>query len=821
MPYFPPADFPPPPLVQTVQIVASADGGDLPSDSQDIIETRPSQPSIRPAATGGSTSLQQPAPEPTTHNAQFSEPISVSDVESPAPSETQASFLLEASQPQARPTHVVPLSTAEKSAATAATAAESEPTLRPFFSESWVSQRREPQPTDAADEEDEEIDSGDRPEVDEESEDEASNETTFPRAATPEQDWSNGAVIENGVLLTPTQPTNRPPAPLRLTADYQEFEPQTQVLTARGGVVLRLRNGVLQADRLWANLANRFVIVEGNVAFTRGEQTIEADRGEYNLIQGEGSLFDARGTLFLPRTDTDLGGFNDPQGPTEPGIIATDPIGSVQGTNSINFGTGVTVPTDASGLPVPNVGGAVRRFRFEAAQLDFDSEGWYAQEIAFTNDPFSPPELVFRGDSATLTRVTEFQDELYVQNAQLVFDQGLRVPLLRERVLVNRGGPDSANPFFVNFAYDDRDRDGLFVERSFRVFDSGAWQFFLTPQILAQRFVTSDSDASFLSNFGLEADLTGFLGPRTAVSANASFSGLDLDNIEERLRSSVRVQRLIGDHTLNLEYSYRDRLFNGSLGFQTVQSSLGVVLVSPFIEIGDTGIFINYQASAQYINADTDRLDLLDDLTPPFRVSLGRLQGSVGISRGFTLWRGEALPATPDAGLRFTSVPRVPNIQLVLSGRGTYTYYTSDDTQDNLSGSISLFGEFGHFSKDFLDSTVFNLTYSRAFISDTATSPFLFDRNVDSNTLSGGIIQQIYGPFRLGFQTSFNLDTGEVINTDYLLEYNRRTYSIFLRFNPTQSVGFLGFRLSEFDWAGRAARFGGADIQQVEGGVVQ
>jgi hypothetical protein len=100
-------------------------------------------------------------------------------------------------------------------------------------------------------------------------------------------------------------------------------------------------------------------------------------------------------------------------------------------------------------------------------------------------------------------------------------------------------------------------------------------------------------------------------------------------------------------------------------------------------------------------------------------------------------------------------------------------------------------------------------------------SPFLFDRNADQNVISGGIIQQIYGPFRFGFQVSYNLDTGENINTDLVLEYNRRTYNVVLRFNPTQSAGFIGFRLNEFDWSGRAASFGGANIRQVEGGVVR
>ena len=641
---------------------------------------------------------------------------------------------------------------------------------------------------------------------------------TFPRAATPEPFWSNGAVMGDGVLLLPSQPTNRPPSPLDLTADYQEFEPLTQILTARGNVVLRLSNGILSADRLWANLANRYVVVEGTVIFTRGEQTVEAEQGEYNLIQGQGSLFQARGSLFLPGVATDFGDIGADGVRTTPGVLETDPISNVRGTGNITFGTGVQANQEE--LPTPDAGGFVRRIRFEAEQLDFDAEGWYAQEIRLTNDPFSPPELEFRGDSARLTRLNEFQDELFVENARIVFDQGFAVPLFRNTLLLDRGGPDNANPLFVTVGFDGEDRDGLFVERSFRVATTGQWEFFLTPQFLAQRFVNSEDDG-FLSNFGLEADLRGALGPTTTVDANASFAGLDLDNLDDRLRSSVRVQQALGSHSLNLEYSYRDRLFNGSLGFQDVQSSLGLVLISPRIVLGNTGIGLTYQTSAQYITSDTDRPELLDPPATEDLVSLGRFQASVALSRGFLLWRGEPLPATRDEGLRFTSVPRTPNVQLVVGGRGTYTYYTSNDTQESLSASVGISGELGHFSRDFLDSTVFNLTYQRSFTGEEGNSPFLFDRDVDQNVLSGGLIQQIYGPFRLGVQTSINLDTGEVINTDYLLEYNRRTYGIFLRFNPTQSAGFLGFRLNEFDWSGRAPRFGGADIRPVEGGVVR
>ncbi len=817
MPYLPPVDLPPPPIVQTVSLPAAV----------------AAEPPLEPAVKADERSSAKPQPRfshpapataPPGRRQNVSNPtagaVNAADVEPLTPAEVQASFLQGGGltpplAPQGASLH------SDRSA----TVSREEDRVQSFptLSAPWVSQSDDDEAEAADETAPRQVDEADGDEEDDDGDEENAPAIVYPRAATPGPDWSNGAVLPGGDLLPPSSPTNQPPTPLNLVADYQEFEPATQIVTARGNVVLRLTNGVLSAERLWANLANRYVVDEGNVIFTRGDQTVEADRGEYNLIQGEGSLFQARGVLFLPQTGRDFGDLAPtgagPPVATSPGVLDTDPIGNVRGTGSITFGTGLD-PDPAAGAAIPSVGGFVRRIRFEAAQLDFDAAGWYAQDIRLTNAPFSPPELEFRGETARLTRLTEFQDELFVDNPRLVFDQSFSLPLFRETILLSRGGPDSANPFFVNFGYDGEERDGLFVERTFQLPSIGQWEFFLTPQFLVQRFAGEETD-SFLSNFGLEADATGALSPTTLVEANASFSGLDLDNLEERLRASVRVQQLLGDHSLNFEYSYRDRLFNGSLGFQDVQSSLGVVLLSPNILLGDTGIVLNYQASAQYITANTDRLELLDDLTPPFRASLGRFQGSVGLTRGFVLWQGTPLPATRDEGLRFTPNPRTPIVVLTVGARGTYTYYTSDDTQENLSAFAGISGELGHFSRDFLDSTVFNLTYSRAFVGQDSTSPFLFDRNVDQNTLTGGLIQQIYGPFRVGFQASFNLDTGELINNDYIFEYNRRTYGLFLRFNPTQQVGFLGFRLNEFDWSGRAARFGGADIDQVEGGVVR
>jgi hypothetical protein len=453
--------------------------------------------------------------------------------------------------------------------------------------------------------------------------------------------------------------------------------------------------------------------------------------------------------------------------------------------------------------------------RFEADQIDFTPDGWVAKKIQITNDPFSPPELVLKAEQATLTRVSPLRDEVRTKRPRLVFDQRLTLPVFVPVIALDRR---QRSPALFSFGYDDEDRGGVFVERRFTVLTSGTLRFTVTPQFFLQRALSNGGSPFKAENFGFKLGLSADPGPLTTIRGKASFTTLDLNDLENNVRASLRARQLIGSHILALEYSYRDRLFNGSLGFQTVQSSLGAVLLSPRIFLGTSGVELTYQAGFQYVTADTDRVDLLSPNRTNNRISLGRFVSTVQLARGFTLWQGKALPPTPAEGLRYSPVPLTPYVSLGATLRGVASAYTNGDTQQNLIASIGIGGQFGHFSRDFFDYTAFNISYVQ-FIG-SGQSPFLFDRTVDTRILSVGITQQIYGPFRIGFQTSINLDSSNQFSTDYILEYSRRTYAIVLRYNPVLAIGAIGLRVSDFNWTGGTDTFEGADITPVEGGVL-
>jgi lipopolysaccharide export system protein LptA len=624
-------------------------------------------------------------------------------------------------------------------------------------------------------------------------------------------------------------PPSTPPASRRvveLNSDRQEYDEQRQIVTAEGNALVRFDGGVLDADRIQVNLLNKIAVGEGDVALTRGQQVLRGQRFTYNIVQDSGDLLNGMGEIYLPTAGSDFSGTlptdvtagGVPPRPPSDRITANQPLQQVTSTGGI----GVTVggKRNVSNIPLPQQGGSVRRLRFEAEQIDFYPEGWQASNVRITNDPFSPPELELRADQVTLTRETPLRDRIKTTRQRLVFDQGLSVPIPKDETVIDRSERD-VSPGLAQIGFDGDDRGGVFVERGFTPIDTDLVRVRLTPQFFAQKAVQENGGNVFDPGvYGLKAKLDATLGLRTAVTGSGVFTSLDPGEIEDNLRASLRLRQIIGTrlpHTLGLEYSYRDRLFNGSLGFQTVQSSIGGVLTSPIIPLGKSGINLSYQAGAQYINAETDRLDLLEPVRDNNRTSLSRFQGSAALSRGFLLWQGKGLPATATEGLRYTPAPVVPFLQMFGGVTGTSGFYSNGDNQTTLIGTIGLQGQVGHFSRPFLDYTSFNISYSQGLRS--GVSPFLFDRADDTSVLSAGLTQQIYGPFRFGVQASLNLDTGELYNTDFILEYSRRSYGITLRYNPDLELGSLSLRISDFNWTGGSDAFSDSEVKPVVGGV--
>lgn len=622
---------------------------------------------------------------------------------------------------------------------------------------------------------------------------------------------------------------------LRLNADRQTFDPTSQTVTASGNVVLQLNDAIIETDELWVNLTNRYALAEGDVLLTRGAQIVRGRRLEYNFIQQAGIVGDAVGTLYLPAVEED---FSSPTVGISSSRRAYDPVGrnpdlQVGNDGNLLYGTRLsTQPINNSALDGDleerdrnsERDNLINQLRFETEELAFDVDGWRADEVRITNDPFSPPEIELRADGLLLRSISATQDELLLQRPRLVFDQGLAVPLLRSRILLNRGSvnPEDINPVPAPVGIDSSDRGGFFIGRQIPLVTTERTRLNVTPQFFIARALSSENGSPVSDeNFGVTADLQSQLSPRTALRGNVALTSFNLPEITENLRASLIAEQAIGDHRLSLQYSYRERLFNGSLGFQDVQSIVGALLLSPTYTLGDTGLRLTYQVGAQLINAESDRDSLLEARdSDTGRITAGRYQGSVALRHTLNLWRGEPKPLTQEQGLRFTAQPVVPYLDLKTGVRTVLTSYSTGDAQNSLIADIDIEAQLGHFARNFGDYTRLNLAYSQSFIGE-ASSPFLFDREVDRNVLTLGIVQQVYGPFLAGYQTAYSFSEDRAINNIYSLEYSRRTYGILLRYDSVQETGSIGFRLSNFRWIGDTDPFDTPRIRRVQGGVIE
>ncbi len=629
---------------------------------------------------------------------------------------------------------------------------------------------------------------------------------------------------------------------IEVFADQQEYNQEQEIIQATGNVTINFARGILTADKLQISLSNRLAVAQGNVILTRGDQILRGERFEYYFVQDRGTIINASGEIFQPSIDRDFSGnlATEPGRQTIPELALNDSLSINQPLQRVTTAEGYRFTIGSSrslnriaeqgGLPARESVGRINRFRFEASQLEFDGGSWNAIDVRLTNDPFSPPELVVRADSAQLNNLAPGVEELNTTNSRIVFDSDLSLPIFQDRLVFDSR---PRRPSIISVGFDGEDRGGLFVERSFNFIDTQNISFTVSPQYFFQRGtfpdalgVDDDREGTAVfdaSTFGVNTELDIVFTPRTTFQSNTEVTSFDGEEISDEIRSSSRLEQKIGNlnnpYSVSLQYNFRDRLFNGSLGFQTVQNSFGLVAQSPDIFIGNSNFKFNYQASFQRINAETDLDEFLDPFEEEDLVTLNRFQTAASLSNEFFLWKGQSLEPNSQEGLRYTPVPILPFLRLTAGLTGVSSFYSNGDTQPNLRGTIGLQGQVGNFSRRVLDYTGFNISYSQSVTGDI--SPFLFDRFVDQETLSLGITQQIYGPLRAGVQTSFNIDNGDPISTDYFLEYSRRTYNVLIRFNPVLEIGSVSLRISDFNWVGDTQPFSGANIDTVIQGVTR
>ena len=467
------------------------------------------------------------------------------------------------------------------------------------------------------------------------------------------------------------------------------------------------------------------------------------------------------------------------------------------------------------------IDGQISRWRIQAAQVSLTPEGWTADRMGFTNDPFTPAQT--RIDTENVVAKEQPNGDILIKSSrnQLIVEDRLPISVSRTQRITKE--EDVENRWV--FGIDNDDRDGFFIGNTLRPIELNQKTLLsLQPQLLVQRAVDgttksyvkpgSSIDSKKVSQpttagdlFGLEAEFTSELWGWTA-EANADISTFNPDNIANGSRFWGELKKTIdlpwlGDVKARLFSAYRYKAYNGSLGETDVYSAFGSFLEKRGgFSAGKLSNDFIWRIGAGNYQAEEFKSENLADL---WRANF---YGSLNSS--YSIWRGEPAALTPQAAYRYSPVAIVPglafrtNVNTLLAAYGDCEYQTTI----SLSGGPSL--TLGTFSKPFLDYTQLSITGGGTL--KQGSSPFDFDQAVDLGTLGLGVTQQIAGPLVINAGIGLNIDPssefyGDVLDSNIELRWQRRSYDFGFYFNPYEGIGGFRFRLNDFNFTGTGVPF--------------
>jgi hypothetical protein len=468
------------------------------------------------------------------------------------------------------------------------------------------------------------------------------------------------------------------------------------------------------------------------------------------------------------------------------------------------------------------VRGMISRWRMQANQITVTPDGWEADRVAFTNDPYTPAQSWV--DATGVVAQLEPTGDLVLQakRNQLILEDRLPIPLQRNQRFEKKREVESR----WTTAVDTKDRDGFYLGYNITPIKVGAkGQLDLQPQFMAERALNGSTNSYVLSGqpigdspssqptrigdlFGLLAKYKSRLGGFN-IDAVGDFSTLDPSNFANGARSWGNINKsfelpLLGTTTARGFAAYRYRVWNGSLGEQDVYSALGASLeqARELPNIGQIRNQIFWRAGiGNFQGTEFTSINLAD---------LWRASFYGSINSQLQIWTGKALNPDSARATRFSPVPIVPGLALNTNLNANLSYYGDGTSQQGFSISGGPTLTLGHLQKDFLDYTQLTITGGGTLLQ--GVSPFSFDRIVDLSTIGIGLTQQLVGPLIFAGGIGLNVDAnseffGDVVDSYVELRWQRRAYELAVYYSPYQGIGGVRVKLNDFNFRGTGVPF--------------
>ena len=530
---------------------------------------------------------------------------------------------------------------------------------------------------------------------------------------------------------------------------------------------------------------------------------------------------------------------------------------------------GYTAPTNTAvqgQLAAPKykkTGGVISKIRFQATAIKIQRNTWSARQLAFTNDPFTPANSWTIARNVTATQYPDGTTEVRARSGNIILENTYSLPAIFSQTL------GKEKPAFA-FGFDKLDRDGFYLGYNLKPIKIGqGGSLNLQPQLLIERAINGESSSFVAPGTSLDsgnvsqpittADAFGLLAKlqvpisRFNLSSDLSLATLNPENLPSGTRNKTRLTTPIqlpghSSATAGLFGTYRERIYNGSLGLQNViyaygadiaggfniqtnysqrqtedtknQSDSGIANTSPNPNSGSPNgsSLPNPVQSKSFFNPINLNWQLRSGNYQANLFSTGTLgnlwRSTLDISAGssFSIWEGKSIAsaADPISGLRYSPSQVIPGLRFDFGVSGNLANYGDGSNQNTLT----LFGgpalTLGHFDKPFFDYTRIAASIAGTF--NNGLSPFSFDRAVDLRIASFSVAQQIYGPIVLEAGATYNIDPGSIYNGDVSYSYlevkiQRRSYEFGVYYSPYDGIGGIRIKLNDFNFDGSGAPF--------------
>ena len=538
---------------------------------------------------------------------------------------------------------------------------------------------------------------------------------------------------------------------------------------------------------------NKKITAIGNIDLILGDQIFKVSKLEYSFISEKGYLLNVKGSINTNTLMYDL---------------------------SSNFSSSdsnkITSLLEIKRKEVLYNPGRVENWIFSTDKISIDGEKWKSKKAVFTNDLLELKQVKLAINSL---EVISESDKLRFKSSlnYLILEEKVSIPFwLGDRTLTKSGELE----FFKfdnrwNLGYDNLDKDGYFIGRKFNSIDiSDDFVLNLEPQFLIQRSlkgytksfvkrhesITSEKvkrNASFEDYFALKSQIQGRIN-NWDLEVEKNLNSLDFDKFSDAFRLKTKLSKEINflDSKWQKSFygSYRERVWNGSLGEAEIYSGYGSKLHKKNTWFAN-GIKKTEYLSLGLAKITAEALNTKNLLT--------NLKGNLfySLDQKFPISIKDPENKSIDISYRYIPKPITKGLSLNTRLEASYSFYENGDHQEYLGLGIGPELILGNFRNKTFDYTRLSLFPFYKFKS--GESVFKFDQNYEKFILDIELDQQLFGPVILKSIGTLNLtndsdDYGEFIDSKISLNWNKRSYEFGIFYQPHNQAGGISFNLFGF-----------------------